>query len=137
MGLIENFKEIADLVKKTGNIDLYKKIVELEAEVIELNRKNIELEKEVDQLRKDLSFREKLTFKKPFYYAEGDDTPYCPTCYEKDSRYIHLDGPDSNSYAGNPYFCRACKQSFPTSSMSNLNPSDFEDDYPPGSFPGY
>ena len=44
MSIIENTKEIAELVKKLGNIDLYKRIVELQGEIIEISRQKWQLE---------------------------------------------------------------------------------------------
>jgi hypothetical protein len=46
MSIINNVKEIADLVQKAGDIELYRKIIELEGELIELTRSNRELEKQ-------------------------------------------------------------------------------------------
>ena len=40
MGIIDNAKELADLLKAAGNTELYRKIVELEGEIIELTRQN-------------------------------------------------------------------------------------------------
>ena len=36
MSIINNAKEIADLIKKIGDVELYRKIIELEGEIIEL-----------------------------------------------------------------------------------------------------
>jgi hypothetical protein len=36
MGIIENAKDIADLIKKAGDIELYRKICALEGEIIDL-----------------------------------------------------------------------------------------------------
>lgn len=40
MGPLENIKEVADLIKKAGDIELYRKIAESEGEVIELTYAN-------------------------------------------------------------------------------------------------
>lgn len=90
MSLIENTKEIAELVKKLGNIDLYRKIVELEGEIIELSRQKLQLEQRVDELEKSAKLRAEMRFDEPVYFREGDSTPFCPTCFEKDKRAIHL-----------------------------------------------
>jgi hypothetical protein len=90
MGVIENMKDIADLIKKAGDIELYRKIVESEGAVIELTRENRELEERVGELEKTLAFRKQMSFKQPFWYQEGDETPFCPACYEAKDRAIHL-----------------------------------------------
>ena len=38
MGIVENIKDAADLAKKVGDIELYRKIVRLEGEVMDLTR---------------------------------------------------------------------------------------------------
>jgi hypothetical protein len=38
MGIVENIKDAADLAKKIGDIELYRKIVHLEGEVMDLTR---------------------------------------------------------------------------------------------------
>ena len=55
MGVIENMKEVADLVKLIGDIELNRKILNLEKEVHELTRERIRLEtklQEAEQLLK-------------------------------------------------------------------------------------
>jgi len=80
MSILENMKEVADLVKKIGDVELYRKIVELEGEVVELTRSKRLLEQQVEELEAQAAFKKKLSFRKPFYFAEGDDVPYCPRC---------------------------------------------------------
>jgi hypothetical protein len=36
----------------------------------------------VEELERALRFKDDLKFKEPFYYLEGDKTPYCPVCWE-------------------------------------------------------
>jgi hypothetical protein len=82
MGVLENMKEVADLVKKVGDIDLNRKIVALEGEVQDLTRAKRQLETRVEEQDRIIQLRKDLKFKEPFYYLEGDETPYCPGCFE-------------------------------------------------------
>jgi hypothetical protein len=77
MSIIDNAKEIADLVKKMGDIELYRKIVALEGEVIDLTREKRGLEEKLFELERSVELRRSLTFKEPFYFEENDTTPYC------------------------------------------------------------
>lgn len=79
MSTLENVKEIADIVKKLGNIELYRKIVELEGEVIELTREN-------HTLTEKLRFRnDEFEFKNPFHYQKAHpDRPLCAKCFAKE-----------------------------------------------------
>lgn len=90
MGVIENMKEVADLVQKVGDIDLNRKIVNLEGEVLSLTREKRHLEVRVDELERELRLKKELVFKEPFYYLTGDSTPYCPGCWEDKRTSVHL-----------------------------------------------
>jgi hypothetical protein len=90
MSMIEEVKEIADLIKKVGDADLYRRIVNLEAEVIELTRNNRHLGQKVEELQDSLKISKKLTFKDPYYWVEGDPTPYCPACWDSKKLATHI-----------------------------------------------
>jgi len=90
MGIVDNVKEIADLIKKAGDIELYRKIVELEGEVIELTREKRRLEERLAEAEKKLTLKKEMVFKKPFYRQEGDQTPFCPNCFETKNLAVHL-----------------------------------------------
>lgn len=94
MSTLENLKELANLAQKLGNIDLYRKIVELEGEVIELTRTKRVLEDENADLKSKVKRAATMRFKEPFWYADGDNVPYCANCWESSERGFHL------TYAG-------------------------------------
>jgi hypothetical protein len=80
MGVVENLKDAADLLRKAGQIELYKQISAAEDEVRELAREKRRIEDRVEELERALRFKEETVFKAPFYYLkQGDQTPYCPT----------------------------------------------------------
>lgn len=114
MSTLENLKEIADLAKKLGNIDLYKKIVELEGEVIELTRRTRVLEDESVTLKRRLAAKEEMKASGPhnYFYRNGNtDGPYCPVCWQRDEKAILL--PASADYmTGHERHCQVCKTSF-------------------------
>lgn len=110
MSIMANAKEIADLIKKIGDIELYRKIVELEAEIIELTRRNRDLEEQVTQLKALLNTAKNMEFKRPFYYGEGDPTPFCPRCWETEKLAVHL---VDIMTAGNPWECKRCSSRYP------------------------
>ena len=90
MSIVTNAKELADVIKKLGDVELYRKIVELEGEIIELTREKHALETRVQELTETLAVNENLQFKEPFYYANDDAVPYCPNCWEANHTAIHL-----------------------------------------------
>lgn len=111
MDIVGNVKEIADLAKKYNDIEFYRKIVHLEGEVMELTRAKREAEQKVEELQKQLSLKAKMTFRPPFYYQEGDDVPFCPRCFEIETRASHVvfvfDNEDRSRWD-----CHACKETF-------------------------
>ncbi len=116
MSTLENLKEIADLVKKLGNIELYRKIVELEGEVIELSRDNRRLEEENHKLGQQLEFKAKMKFSEPFCYAEGDAVPFCPSCYEAKKLPVHLHY-KGHMAGGHRYDCPNCEHTYCSESV--------------------
>ena len=90
MGVIENMKDIAELIKRAGDIELYRKMVESEGEVIDLTRENRRLGERVQELEKTLAVQLQMTFKAPLWYQEGDLTPFCPKCWETNKLAVHV-----------------------------------------------
>ena len=108
MGAIDNVKEIVKIVGKLDNIDLYRKILDLQSEVMALTQANQELTGKVRELDEKLLQVDKMTFRFPFYYAEGDDVPYCPRCWEGNKKAIHYPEPLIGEF-GPIYTCLECK----------------------------
>jgi len=109
MNIIANAKEIADLVKNTGDVELFKKIVDLQREIIELTKNNRKLSGQVEQLKTSLKNKDKMEYREPFYYLNGDDVPYCPRCWEKDELALHMIADNERSLSGLGYTCTTCK----------------------------
>ena len=108
MGAIDNVKEVAKLIKDMGNMELYKQILDLQGEIMELTQENRDLQKNLQEIQDKLSQVDKMTFRSPFYYAEGDDVPYCPRCWEADKKAVHFHEPIQGG-SGPYYYCPECK----------------------------
>lgn len=90
MGLIDTLKDVAVLVQKADNIDLVKNVLALQTQAQEMLNENQTLKARVAELDAALNFSKTLTFREPFYYAEGDQTPYCSRCWESARKAIHV-----------------------------------------------
>jgi hypothetical protein len=66
------------------------KIVELEGKMVEISRQKWQLEPKVDGLEQLLKLKSEMVFRGPVYFHDSDRTPFCPKCFEKDARPIHL-----------------------------------------------
>jgi len=90
MGVVENMKDVADLVRKFNDIELNLRILALEAEVMDLSREKRHVEEKVEGLERALEFQGKLTFDAPFCWLEGDPAPYCAACWEDKHKAVHV-----------------------------------------------
>jgi hypothetical protein len=111
MGVIDNMKDIADLIKKAGDLELYRKIVESEGEVIELTRENRRLGEKVNELEKTIAIHKKMVHQPPFHFQEGDPTPFCSPCWETKKLAVHVIFSYDNDEQTR-WDCPTCKQMF-------------------------
>lgn len=110
MSIVSDFKEVAELIKKIGNTELYRKIVELEGDVIELTREKRALEEQNEELKRSLKMSKQMTFREPFCFVEGDAHPFCPKCWEVDMVAVHMLGGSRDTGTGLVhYHCPNCK----------------------------
>ena len=90
MGLLDEMKEIGDLIKKAGDVNLYRRIVKLEGEVTELTRDKRGGEVRIEELERALKFKGGLEFEDPYYWLSGDPAPYCPSCWDGKQQATHI-----------------------------------------------
>ncbi len=111
---VQGVKEIAELVRKYNDFPLYEKIVNLQEQVLELTSERCALRDENDTLKTQLVERTKTAFRNPYYFAEGDEVPLCPRCYETTNRQlrVHLTHPACELTNGFGRICRSCKWFF-------------------------
>ena len=82
MNPIEQAKELVSLIQKIGDVDLYRKIVELQGEVVRLSARNVELEQKREELEAELRRKKSLRHVRSLYFADNDPIPFCPHCWE-------------------------------------------------------
>jgi hypothetical protein len=86
-GMLPNYKDIIDLVKKGSTLEAQEKIMELREAAISQQEENIELRQRVKALEEQLALRAKVLWEAPYYWTEEDqkrDGPFCQSCYDKD-----------------------------------------------------
>jgi hypothetical protein len=111
MSAIPGYKDIVDLIKKGATFEAQEKIMELREACMTLENEVHTLKKTVRDLEEALRFKEALSFQPPFYFMKDDAHPFCPRCWEKDRRGIHI-GPEEHHFP--IYFrqCPECKHKF-------------------------
>src|SRR2546428_2974752 len=93
---LPSYNQIAELIKKGATLEAQERIMELRAAALSLEEENLRLSKEVQdanqkisELEQKLADRTKLRHVPPVYYADGDEVPFCPVCFEKDDKRSH------------------------------------------------
>jgi hypothetical protein len=93
MGVVENMKDVADLVKKFNDIELNRRILKLEEEVMDLSRDKRRLEDRVGELTLILEVKESLIYEDNYYFVQrGDikDGPYCSACWDRNKYLVRI-----------------------------------------------
>jgi hypothetical protein len=102
--IIQAQEQYAALEKRAAEADA--SVIRLELQLRESRAENDFLNKKLQDFQKDNNSPQ-LKFASPFCYAEGDQSPYCPKCWEVDRRAIHLLPPEP-SFHGPRYSCPHC-----------------------------
>jgi hypothetical protein len=89
MGVIETVKDIGVLIQKLDNMDLVKRLVELQEEVYEVVVENRDLKEQNRTLQEKLTTREQLAFRNNAYWKR-EDGPFCSRCWDGESQLVRL-----------------------------------------------
>ncbi len=95
-------------------IDLLDDLVEVKSEFVSLKAVLLSKEEEIQSLKAQLDGKNKLQFDGKIYWLEGDETPYCTKCYEKDSLVFHLSFIHANRdwNRSEHWHCRNCQANY-------------------------
>ncbi|MGE0406947.1 MAG: hypothetical protein AB7O65_11660 [Candidatus Korobacteraceae bacterium] len=111
MGILENAKQVASAVQEINNLELYQRVLNLRTDILDLVEENKRLHDENDQLKRTLAVRAQMIFKEPFYYQDGDATPFCPACWEVQQTTVHVVMRYRNE-TETRWDCPGCKQMY-------------------------
>ncbi len=104
--IVDHVKEIATLVQKYQNQELYQKIVDLRDEIFEMRESNLALKEQVRELKQRQDIEDQLTKEGNHYYhkhpTKGRMGPYCSTCWDADGKLISL------QQRGGIFVCMIC-----------------------------
>lgn len=120
MSIIDNAKEIALVVKKFNDVELYRKIVDLQGEIVSVVGENRELHEEVDRLRESLKLKQDLVFEHNAYWLPGQggrrDGPFCSNCWDGDQTLRRMHDYGVPNYAR----CPKCKDNVNITGVPNV-----------------
>ena len=93
MGVLPDFKEIVDLIKKGSTMEAQEAVMKYREEILDRRNEVIQLKKENEELKAKLDLRSKVKWEEPYYFIESEgerDGPFCQRCYDKTSSLIRL-----------------------------------------------
>ena len=116
---IKTSMEIAKLIKDCSSsldeaetklklAELISSLADLKMELADIKVDLIEKDESIRELNERLKEKESLSFDGKFYLKEGDNIPFCPTCWESDKKAIHLIFKHYQSF-GKCQECEVCK----------------------------
>ncbi len=94
MGILDEIKSVAKTIQQIDNIDLYRKILDLQAEVMNLLEENGNLKTEVASLKDKLRIKESLVFQQDAYWQKASDGnkygPFCTKCWDTEQILVRM-----------------------------------------------
>jgi hypothetical protein len=110
---ISVFKEARESAKYSEDNELKGKLNEIFDQFIDLKAAVFDLAQENADLRKKIDQRGALNRNSSsgFFFQEGDPDPFCPVCFERDEKLIHL-GHAGAIYGGEERACKVCGNTF-------------------------
>jgi len=88
--------------------ELISTLADIKIELSEVQLSQREKEEQILELESRLLKKEKLKFDKDMYWMENDKIPFCKICFEKDSKYHHLEHEAESEWGSEQWKCRIC-----------------------------
>lgn len=94
MSIVDHAKEIAELIRKYNDQELYQKIVDLRDEIFELREDNLTLREKLREIEQAEDVSEQLLREGNAYFRKHPDGtksgPYCLACWDGERKLINL-----------------------------------------------
>lgn len=110
MSLIETAKDVVELVQKADNIDLMRKVLQLQQEAMEQQEAIHRLTEELRDARAKLAQREAMSWDHNVYWrgdGKGREGPFCPKCLDGEERIARMANLEADIY-GFVWKCPCC-----------------------------
>jgi hypothetical protein len=111
MGIVDSFKDVLKVAETVNNIELYKKLSELQTRVMEVEEENRCLKDELARVKEQSRVTGQLRVRDNAYWLvnEGkDDGPFCMTCWDVDRKLVRQTSQPGLA-GGFWFFCAYCK----------------------------
>lgn len=106
MGLYDGIKDVAKVVQKADNIELYQKLIDLSAQALDMQNTINVLTDENKKLKKHDNIANRIIRHYKTYVTLEDDEnniKYCSYCWDADNKLIQM-----NEYSGETFRCNKC-----------------------------
>ena len=95
MGLYDGIKDVAKVLQKADNVDLYKQLLDLGAQALELQNEAGKLQTENTSLKKELEIKDDIVRYEEYLFVtrESDEAKikYCSRCWDAERKLIQVD----------------------------------------------
>ena len=108
MGIIDNFKDVFKVAETVNNIELYKKLSELQSAVFGLQQENQELREELRRRDAHSDIASRLQVNDNAYYLDDGkelDGPYCMRCWDVDHNLVR----ERRGATAGTHYCAECR----------------------------
>ncbi len=102
MPLIDDIKSLFKMVQQLDNVELNRKILDVQAQALDMQTQIVSLREENRELHDKVALKARLTYKNHVYWDENQH-PYCSKCWDTGQSAIHLH-PAANGYL----MCPSC-----------------------------
>lgn len=105
MGLYDGIKDVAKIIQKADNIELYQKLLDLSSQALEMQDEILRLTSENNELKRKQDLESKICRHEELYLTleENDSFLYCTYCWDNEQKLIQV-----NKHNGK-FTCPHCK----------------------------
>jgi hypothetical protein len=107
MGVVDNFRDLLKVADAVNNLELYKKLSELQNSVYSLEEENRALKEELRRRDEQRDIGSRLHPKDNAYYLDDGkepDGPFCLRCWDVDRKLVS----EKRGATPGRYFCPEC-----------------------------
>jgi hypothetical protein len=109
VGLFDNFKDLFKLADTVNNIELYKKLSELQTSMYALEEENRALKDEIRRRDEQRSIGDRLLPRDNAYYLDDGvqlDGPFCLRCWDVNGKLVR----ERAGATAGTHYCEHCRQ---------------------------
>lgn len=113
--LIKNSElSLSDAETKLQVAELIISLADVKIELADVQQQLIDKDSKIRDLEQELTKKNQMKYDGKFYWAKGDEVPFCAVCHEKDNKNHHLTFYRGGQYSSERYICKVCDNTYYT-----------------------